>query len=440
MSELWLNLALVALFIVVGGVFAATELALVSLRESQLSALERRSARGAKVAALARDPNTFLAAVQVGVTVSGFLSAAYGATALAPYLAPWLRSLGLSEGAADIAAVVTMTLVVAYASLVFGELAPKRLALQRAEAFSLVVAPPLAAFSRLLKPVIWLLAKSSDLVVRLLGGDPSRRAEEMSEEELRELVETHEGLGREEREIVSDVLGAADRTLVEVMRPRRDVVALRATTSVAEAREFVRGQPYSRYPVMDESADDIAAFVHIRDLAWADGDVSVGSLARPITLYPASARVLPALSGMRRNGVHIAVVVDEYGGTDGIVTLEDLVEELIGDVYDEYDPADRHLREAAGGADRRRSVPGDVTIERFAELTGIEVADGSYETIAGYVLDRLGRLAVEGDAVPVPGGRLVARVVRERRILEVAVEPDEPGDPDAEARTETSEG
>src|SRR5215207_210492 len=169
MNGLWLNIALVAVFILVGGVFAATELALVSLRESQLSTLERRSTRGAKVAALARDPNTFLAAVQIGVTVSGFLSAAYGATTLAPYLAPTLESLGLSEDAAGAAAVVTMTLLVAYASLVFGELAPKRLALQRAEAFSLVVAPPLAAFSRLLKPVIWFLGKSTDLVVRLLG-------------------------------------------------------------------------------------------------------------------------------------------------------------------------------------------------------------------------------------------------------------------------------
>lgn len=423
MSQLWADLALVAVFIGIGGVFAATELALVSLRESQLAALAARSARGARVAAVARDPNTFLAAVQIGVTVAGFLSAAYGATALAPYLAPALRALGLSAETAQSVAVVLMTLIVAYASLVFGELAPKRLALQRAEAFALVVAPPLAALSRALRPLIWLLGRSTDLVVRLLGGDPNRRGEAMSDDELRSLVDTHETLGDEERSIVREVLDAADRTVVEVMRPRGDMVALRSDMTVGDARALVRAQPYSRYPIMREGADDIEGFLHVRDLAWADDlEAPVESLSRPVMLVPGTARVLPTLTAMRAEGAHLAIVIDEYGGTDGLVTLEDLVEELIGEVYDEHDPADRMRAAERAAAAGPSTVRGELTLERFTEATGLDLEPGPYETVAGYLIARLGRLAVQGDAVQVDGATLTALVVRRRRIVEVRVE------------------
>lgn len=423
MSQLWADLALVAVFISIGGVFAATELALVSLRESQLAALAARSARGARVAAVARDPNTFLAAVQIGVTVAGFLSAAYGATALAPYLAPVLRSLGLDAPTAQTVAVVLMTLLVAYASLVFGELAPKRLALQRAEAFALVVAPPLAALSRALRPLIWLLGRSTDLVVRLLGGDPTRRGETMSDDELRSLVDTHETLGDEERSIVREVLDAADRSVVEVMRPRGDIVALRSDMTIGDARDFVRAQPYSRYPIMRQGADDIDGFLHVRDLAWADDlEAAVESLSRPITLVPGTAHVLPTLSAMRADGTHLAIVIDEYGGTDGLVTLEDLVEELIGEVYDEHDPADRMRADARAMATGPSTVRGDLTIERFTEATGLELEPGPYETVAGYLIARLGRLAIQGDTVGIGSAALTASAVRRRRVVEVRVE------------------
>lgn len=427
MTQLWADLALVAVFIGIGGVFAATELALVSLRESQLAGLAARSARGARVAAVARDPNTFLAAVQIGVTVAGFLSAAYGATALAPYLAPALRTLGLDAATAQSVAVVLMTLVVAYASLVFGELAPKRLALQRAEAFALVVAPPLAALSRALRPLIWLLGRSTDLVVRLLGGDPNRRGESMSDDELRSLVDTHETLGDEERSIVREVLDAADRSVVEVMRPRGDMVALRSDMTVGDARELVRAQPYSRYPIMRQGADDIEGFVHVRDLAWADDlAATVESLSRPVALVPGTARVLPTLTALRAEGAHLAIVIDEYGGTDGLVTLEDLVEELIGEVYDEHDPADRMRAAERAEAAGPSTVRGDLTIERFTEATGLDLEPGPYETVAGYLIARLGRLAVQGDAVEIEGATLTALVVRRRRVVEVRVEREVP--------------
>src|SRR5215207_6952685 len=309
MNGLWLNIALVAVFILVGGVFAATELALVSLRESQLSTLERRSTRGAKVAALARDPNTFLAAVQIGVTVAGFLSAAYGAATLAPDFSPSLTSIGLPDGAADTVALVLMTLLIAYLSLVLGELVPKRFALQRSAGLALAVAPPLSRFATLMKPVIWFLSISTNAVVRILGGNPHATNEAMSEEELRDLVGAHESLELDERQILKDVFSATERSIKEVMRPRGSVVFVASHLTVPDAIESVRGLPHSRYPVTGGSVDDVVGFVHIRDLldpASNPPAATVSDIVRDIPVLPGTNRILSAMSQMRREGVHIA--------------------------------------------------------------------------------------------------------------------------------------
>ncbi|MFE5340089.1 hemolysin family protein [Isoptericola sp. NPDC056578] len=425
-ADTWWNIALVLLFVLLGGVFAGTEFALVSLRGTQIDQLERSGPRGRRVAAIARDPNRFLAAVQIGVTVAGFFSAAYGASTLAPDVAPALESAGLPEGAAATVALVGLTLVIAYLSLVLGELVPKRIALQRTAQVALAVGPPLDRFAVLMRPVIWLLSRSTDAVVRLLGGDPSLRSEEISEQELRDLVAAHPGLHEDERRILSDVFAASERTLGEVMRPRGDVVFLRADLSLAEAEERTRDLPYSRYPVAGEDVDDVLGFVHVRDLARGAGAPSgtrrtVRDVARPVLDLPATGRLLPTLAEMQRTRTHLALVLDEYGGTDGIVTLEDLVEELVGDIRDEHDPlAAVHV---AGTYDA------GLTIEDFARLTGVELPDGPYETVAGYVLARLGRLAEEGDVVVLDdddheGGAHALHVtaVDDRRIREVRLD------------------
>lgn len=413
-----INIALVLVFVLVGGVFAGTEMALVSLRESQLSQLESQSSRGVKVASLARDPNTFLAAVQIGVTVAGFLSAAYGASTLAPDVAPLLASLGLPDGVADTIALVSLTLVIAYLSLVLGELVPKRFALQRSAGLSLAVAPPLARFATVMRPVIWLLSVSTNTVVRILGGDPHAKSEKMSDEELRQLVGAHEGLEADERRILHDVFAASDRSVKEVMRPRGDVAFLKSDRTISEAIVTVRKQPYSRYPVIGNSVDEVLGFVHVRDLLEpaAAGDI-IADVVREIVVLPNTNRILPAMSQLRREGVHIAVVIDEYGGTDGIVTLEDLVEELVGEITDEYDLA----QPAESEGDRLSRIDGGLNIEDFAERTGIELDDGSYETVAGYIIDKLGRMPIVGDAVRVGEHQLVVREIQGRRISQLEV-------------------
>ncbi|MGB0101626.1 MAG: hemolysin family protein, partial [Nocardioides sp.] len=390
-TQTLVNLGLVIGFILIGGVFAGTEIALVSLREGQIDALEQKGGRSARVAAVARDPNRFLAAVQIGVTVAGFFSAAYGASTLAPDFAPVLEGLGLGEDEAQTAALILLTLFIAYLSLVLGELVPKRLALQRAQGVASVVGAPLDRFAQLMRPVVWLLSVSTNGVVRVLGGDPHAKAEELSEEELRYLVDQHEGLAEDERRILTDVFDAGDRTLTEVMRPRRDVVFLPIAASVGDAVTLAQAQPYSRFPVVDDGLDDVRGFVHVRDLLGVDAGSGIRTLVRPIPFLPETNRVLPSLTRMRNEGSHIAVVLDEYGGTDGIVTLEDLVEELVGEIRHE----DHQEPPLEDGAD----LAAGLTIEDFSERSGVVLEDGPYETAAGFVLHQLGRIAEVGDAV-----------------------------------------
>ncbi|HEX6517891.1 MAG TPA: hemolysin family protein [Nocardioidaceae bacterium] len=421
MTGTLLNVGLVVLFVLIGGVFAAAEIALVSLRDSQARALASRSRRGRVVAELNEDPNRFLAAVQVGVTVAGFMSAAFGGATIANDLAPVLVGWGLPEGAGAAVSLVLVTIAISYLSLVLGELAPKRLALQRAEGISLALGPMIDKISKVSRPVIWLLSKSTNGVVRLVGGNPEAQRERMTDEELRELVTAHETLGEEERRIVEDVFSAGDRQIREVMIPRTEVDFLDSSTPVYKAAKEALTQPHSRYPVIRGSADDVIGFVHVRDLldpAMANRSVRVEELARQSLVLPSTRPILAALADMRREGSHLAIVADEYGGTAGIVTMEDLVEELVGDIRDEYDVEEGETTRHRGGD---VEVDGLLNLDDFEEDTGVELPEGPYETVAGYIMARLGQVPEVGDFVDFGSHRLVVREVDGRRVSRVLV-------------------
>ncbi len=421
MNETLLNIVLIFIFVLIGGVFAAAEMALVSLRDSQLKSISQRGKRGETVARVAANPNRFLSAVQIGVTLMGFLSAAFGGATLADGLAPHLEELGLPEGVAATVALVLITIAISYVSIVLGELAAKRLALQRAEMFALGLAPLVDRIASIARPVIWLLSRSTDLVVRALGGDPNANREVMSDEELREIVSAHESLGEEERRIVDDVFEAGSRQLRELMLPRTEVDFVDAEMPAYKAVKFAAERPHSRYPVMNGSADDIVGFVHVRDLfdpAVASRSVRVGDLARDVLMLPDTAKLLPTLTEMRRRSTHLAIVLDEYGGTAGIVTLEDLVEELIGDIKDEYD-------EESAETTRLRSgdveVDGLLNLDDFADETGVELPDGPYETVAGFLAAQLGRVPAVGDEGGVDGYKITVMDMDGRRVARVRV-------------------
>ncbi|GAA3187681.1 hemolysin family protein [Nonomuraea roseoviolacea] len=430
------NIALVLVFILVGGFFAAAEMAMVSLRESQVRKLADRGRRGERVAKLARDPNRFLSAVQIGVTVATMLSAAFGADRLGMQLVPVLKGWGVPAAVAPVLALVLVTLAISYVSLVLGELAPKRLALQRAEGLSLFVAPFLDSIATLSRPVIWALSKSTDGVVKLLGGNPQADREEVTTEELRDMVVGHTDLTADERHLIAEVFAAGKRQVREVMLPRTEVEFMEVDTPLAEAAVLAAGMPHSRFPVYRESYDEVIGFVHVRDLLdpVLTGRVEpISELVpiRPVKYVPASKRILTTLSEMRDEGHHLAIVIDEYGGTAGIVTLEDLVEELIGDIRDEYDVEDDTVVLPAGEIE----IDGLTNLNDFAAETGIKLPDGPYETLGGFVMAMLGHVPDVGETVEIPGFELTVTELDGRRVARVRVKRgpavESPPDPDS---------
>ena len=429
MNQIWINLLVVLFFVLLGGFFAAAELALVSLRENQVQRLAESSRRGRRLASLTADPNRFLAAVQVGVTLAGFVSAGFGAAQIAPELAQPLISAGLAEGVAQTLAFVVITVLIAYLSLVLGELVPKRIALQRVEKVALFAAAPIDFIARLFRPFIVALSFSTNVIVRIFGIDPTAGKESISEEELRDLVAGHEELSEDERNLIDDVFEAGERELREVMLPRTEVYFLDASLPVADAVRRVVDQPHSRYPVIRGSADDVVGFVHIRDIL--DPDASnrgeyVSQMCRPVVAFPGSKVVLETLTEMRRDRHHLAIVQDEYGGTAGIVTMEDLVEELIGDIKDEYDVDAMPRQPKVLG---QVVVDGLLNLEDFEDETGVVLPDGPYETVAGFLVAELTRLPVVGDTVVEGDNEFRVVELDGRRISRVSVTSVQPATP-----------
>lgn len=427
MNSVLANITLVMLFVLIGGFFAAAEMAMVSLRESQVRRLGTQGRRGARAAKLARDPNRFLSAVQIGVTVATMLSAAFGADTLAQDLVPVVTGRGVPDAVAAPLSLVLVTLAISYASLVLGELVPKRIARQRAEGISLLVAPFLDRMALLSRPVIWALSKSTDGVVKLLGGDPRADREKISTEELRDMVVGHHELTADERHLIGEVFAAGKRQLREVMLPRTEVEFMSVDTRLAEAAVLAAAMPHSRFPVYRDSYDDIVGFVHIRDLLdpVLTGSIEpIGELVpiRPVKLVPTSKRLMATLSEMRKEGHHLAIVIDEYGGTAGIVTLEDLVEELIGDIRDEHDVADEHVALPAGEVE----LDGLANLDEVADQTGIRLPDGPYETLGGFVMGALGHLPALGDRVEIPGFDLTVTDMDGRRVSRVRIKRSAP--------------
>jgi putative hemolysin len=414
------DIAIVLVIVLIGGFFAATEMALVSLRDGQVRSLMKRGKRGQRAARLAQDPNRFLSAVQIGVTVATLLSGTFGAATLAEKLASVFRHHNLSAGVSSALAIAIVTAAISFFTLVLGELAPKRLALQRQIPIALGAAPVLDRIATLARPLVWLLSQSTNLIVRLLGGDPDAARAVMTEQELRDLLTGNQALSADERHIVSEVFDAGKRQVREVLVPRTEVEFLPASMPLAEAANVAVSAPYSRFPVYQESYDDVIGFVHARDLLGPSADPAalVGDVRRQVKLLPPSKTVLSALSEMRRDRAHLAIVVDEYGGTAGIVTLEDLVEELIGDIQDEYDVPDGHQREVRGA---NVEVDGLLNLGEFAEQAGVVLPDGPYETVAGYMLAMLGHLPAERETVEVAGYRLTVTEMDGRRISRVLV-------------------
>jgi putative hemolysin len=392
------QLLLVFVLVLLNALFAGSEIALVSLRESQLQRLERTGRSGRLLARLARDPNRFLATIQFGITLAGFLASAAAAVSLAEPLVQPLDFLGAAAGPA---AIVLVTVVLTFITLVLGELAPKRIAMQRAEGWALLVARPLDVLSAITRPLVWLLGKSTDVAVRLAGGDPSAQREEVTAEEIRDMVAAQRDFSAEQRTIISGAFEIADRILREILVPRRDVFTLPVGLPAGEALVQLIGSGHSRAPVVGPTGlDDVVGVVHLSDLFGAEGPVT--DLARPGLFLPETLRVSDALRQLRLEREQLAMVVDERGATDGIITMEDLVEEIVGEIYDE---TDKDVQSVVREPDGAFLLPGAFPVHDLPDI-GFDVGgqdDGDYTTIAGMVLASLGHIPTEpGETVRLP--------------------------------------
>lgn len=432
MDGYWMSLALVGVLVLVNATFAGSEMALVTLREGQLAQLEREgTARGLRLVRLARDPSRFLATIQIGITLAGFLASAAAAVSLAEPLVPYLSFLG---GAAEPVAIAGVTLALTFVTLVLGELAPKRIAMQRALPWALIAAGPIDFASRLSRPVVAILAAASNGVARLFGVTAEAPGTTMTRGELRDLLVSHGTLHAEQREILTGALEIDTRLVREVMVPRGSVFTLAADLSITQALEALAEAGHSRAPVTRRHhLDHVVGVVHWSGV-FRGGNAPVATVAAPALYVPDTMRVADALQRFKTERQQLAIVLDEYGDADGIVTLEDLLEEVLGEIYDE---TDKDLATVTRLDDGGVVVPGTFPLHNLPDL-GIERPErrGDYTTVSGLVMDRLGRVPrATGEVVNVDGWTIEVLDVAHHAATRVVFRPTPPPGRDNESDT-----
>jgi putative hemolysin len=438
------DIAIVTALIIVGGFFAASEIALITVKRHRLTQLVGEGSRAARVAQrLTEDPSRFLATIQIALTFLGFLASAVGAVSLSGTLADVVELIPVKviQDAAGNISFVLVTLLIALASIIFGELIPKTLALSSPDRFALFVARPIGWFDRLLRPIVWLVSSVSNIFVRALGGKDRPQAGYLSTEELKMLVETGSeqgGIEEEEKEMIHGVIELAETKVHQVMVPRIGIRAVEVHDPIEEVLDMIVRAGHSRVPVYEESLDNIVGILYAKDLlpflrpgAAPSSEIDIRALARPAAYVPETKPVDELLHEMRVDKRHIAIVVDEYGGTAGLITMEDVVEEIVGEIQDEYD-SEESLVEALEEEDKIAfRVDGRVSMDDLRDLFELsdteEEDEDEYDTVGGFIVHRVGRIPLPGAVVPFRDVTLTVETAEPRRIAKViATRPRQP--------------
>jgi putative hemolysin len=416
----WLRIVFVLLLVLGNAVFVAAEYALVTARRSRLVERAERGGLGARTALrLMDDPVRFISTVQVGITVFAILIGALGEPLLSDLMEP-----PLSVAASFLIAFVILT----YLSVVVGELVPKAVALQKAERLAVALAVPLDWLARITYPVVWVLQHSANLLLRLLRVKPAPAGMiAYTREDIRHSVAAAEDVGeleQAEEEMLYKVFDFASKEVAEVMVPRPEVTAISADMSPESALATVVDSPFTRYPVFRESLDDVVGVLHVRDLFSAIHDLGIASvelqsIVRPAYVVPETKDLAALLADFRREKLHMAIVVDEYGAMEGIVTLEDVLEEIVGEIEDEFDLPDTSIERVD---ETRIRIDGTYTIDDFNEEFGTDLEQEDFHTMAGLVFGELGRAPEVGDAIAVDGLTLSVLEIEGSRIMRIEVE------------------
>lgn len=422
------RLMTLTVLILVNAFFAAAEIAVLSLSETRLKKqAEEGDKQAARLLVLTQTPDHFLSAIQIAITLAGFLSSAFAADSFSDPLVAWLvDGLGvasLSPAALNNLMVVLITLVLSYFSLVLGELVPKRIAMKKTEAVARFTVGAVSAVAAAFRPVIWLLSKSTDGVLRLLHIDPQAEAEDVSEDEILMMVDLGEERGAietSEKELIENIFEFNNTTAEDVMIHRTDMVMVWVEDVKEDVLHAILTSGRSRFPVYREDADDIVGILNTRDFLLnaqeADPKPLTG-LLRPAYFVPESVRTDVLFRDMQSKKVHMAIVVDEYGGTSGLVTMEDLLEEIVGNIYDEFDPLEeKDIEQVEPGVWK---ASGSCELKRIAEALEVEFSDGEEaDTLGGLVFAQLSVIPEDGARIEVDVGGLRIRVLNftDRRV------------------------
>jgi putative hemolysin len=442
LSEVLLELAIVLALVAANGLFAGAEMAIVALRKTRLEQLVEEGRASARAVKRLRDrPEHFLATVQIGITVVGATAAAFGGATIAARLQPALEAVPLLVPYAPELALGIVIVAVSFLSLVLGELVPKSLALRAAERYALLVGRPLLGLSTIARPLVWVLTQASNLVLRPFGDRTTFAESRLSVEELEQLVDEAGRAGALDAptaEITSRALAFRDLTAGEVMVPRAKVVGLPLDADPEDLKRLLLEEGRSRMPVYDGSLDNVVGYVMAKDLAalaWEKQLLVLQDLVRPVHFVPATAKAVHVLRELQRRRSQIAVVVDEHGGVAGLITLEDLVEELVGDILGETEEPDALLTSEPGGS---TLVRGDAPIREVNRALELELPEGDgYSTIAGLCIALAGAVPERGAWLRGAGGVEIEvvdaspRVVRLVRLHRVP-EPEDRASEDAD--------
>ncbi len=415
------TILLILLLIFINAFFAASEIALISTRRVKLKLMKMEDSRELEaIRRLLEKPNEFLATIQICITLAGFFASATGAISLSRELGRRLESTSLPilGTFGEELAVILVTFIISYLSLVLGELVPKRVALANPEKFALRVARPIVFLSRVLRPLVVLLSASTDFISRILGV-PQEEVYSLTDEELKLFIAEQRSLPPDERRLINEVFDFGDTLAYEVMTPRTDMVCIEDSATIEDALELSLQSHFSRLPVYSGDLDNILGFVHIKDilphLNLGDMDKPVREIMRPVHFVPLTKRAIELLKELQQKRINMAIVLDEYGGTAGLVTIEDLLEELVGEIRDEHDRETAPYRKIS---DDEYLVDASLPIESLNELLNLSIPESEeFESVGGLVMELLGKVPEEGEIVEVNGYQLKVERMKGKRIL-----------------------
>ena len=428
MAEIFVLMILILL----NAFFAASEIALISLNDNKIRIMaEDGNKKAGLLKRLLSEPSRFLATIQIGITFAGFLASAFASESFADPLVKFLLAAGIpiSEAWLKTASVFVITIVLAYFTLVLGELVPKRLAMKKAEAIAMFAANPLHIISITTAPFVKLLTVSTNFFVRLFGVDPHSEDDQVTEEEIRMMVDVGEEKGaihETEKEMINNIFEFNNKTVTDIMTHRTEIAALPVDASLSEVISFINAEKYSRIPVYEDNIDNIIGVMHSKFLIQYlthDNDKTKFNLRDMIKqpyFVPASKRTDQLFKELQRNKTHMAIIIDEYGGTAGITTLEDLIEEIVGNIFDEDDDEEKDMEKID---DNTFVIKGSVSLDEVQEALGVELPIDDFETLSGFIIGQTGRIPEEGDKSVIEFSELVFKVeeVEEKKISKVKV-------------------